>query len=158
MALSFAKAAEICLVQVIFAPYKSTCDASVDISQQIETAKKDPKREKKITRLLTFLESGQHLDLGSMAHLLRLCNGRTAGKEYLIGSLSSFIREKLHGTTFLDPNLVDPIGLIAKERNPGTHSDILSKAKAAECRRLCLDILQGLEPCIAEYVNGLRRN
>jgi hypothetical protein len=139
------------LAQVIFAPYKSICDASVNISQQIETAKKDKKSQ--ATSLFTFLERGQHLELGSMAHLLRLCNGRTAEKEHLIGALRNFIREELNGATFLDNENVEAIGLIAKEfRNPGAHSDVLTKDNSEECRRLCIDVLKSLEPCIAESV------
>jgi hypothetical protein len=149
--VSFAKAVEICFLQVVFAPYKSTCDAKVNISHQIEIAKVD--RQSQATSLFTFLERGQHLELGSMAHLLRLCNGRTVEKEYLVGELRNFIRDELNGTMLLDKENVETIGLIAKEfRNPGAHSDVLTKANAEECRRLCIDVLRSLEPCIAEYV------
>jgi tetratricopeptide (TPR) repeat protein len=151
--VSFAKAVEICLLRVVFAPYKSACDTKMNISQQIEIAKAD--RQSQATSLFTFLERGQHLELGSMAHLLRLCNGRTAEKEYLVGELRNFIRDELNGTTLLDKENVETIGLVAKEfRNPGAHSDVLTKANAEECRRLCVDVLQSLEPCIAEYVQA----
>ena len=101
--------------------------------------------------LLKFLEKGQHLELGSRSHLLRLCNGRTAEKEFLIGQLRDFIKFRLNGMTLLDNENVESIGSIARDfRNPGAHSEILTKLKAKECRRLCLGVLQRLEPCVAE--------
>jgi len=101
--------------------------------------------------LFKFLEKGHHLELGSMGHLLKLCNGRTAEKEYLIGQLRDFIRFKLNGIALLDGEIVTSIGSIAKDfRNPGAHSELLTKADAQECRRLCIDVLQSLEQCMGE--------
>ena len=45
--------------------------------------------------LIKYLSRGDHFELGAMAHILRLCNGRTANKEELIGELRSYIKEIL---------------------------------------------------------------
>ena len=149
VAVSFAKAVEICLLQIIFTPYKSACDATMTISQEIVIAQQN--NNSQAVSLFKFLEKGQHLELGSMSHLLRLCNGRTAEKEFLIGQLRDFIKFSLNGMMLLDNENVESIGSIARDfRNPAAHSEILTKGDAQECRRLCTGLLRSLEPCLAE--------
>ena len=133
----------------MFAPYKSICNSTVTIFKEISIAQQN--NNSQAVSLFKFLERGQHLELGSMSHLLRLCNGRTAEKEFLIGQLRDFIKFSLNGMTLLDNENVESIGSIARDfRNPGAHSKILTKAEAQECRQLCIGVLQSLEPCVAE--------
>ena len=95
---------------------------------------------------------GRLPELGTMAHLLRLCNGRTAQKEYLVGQLRNFIKEVLNCDTLLDKETIELIGLIAKEfRNPGAHSNTFTKDEAEECRQLCMDFFRRLESCSLQY-------
>jgi tetratricopeptide (TPR) repeat protein len=148
VAISFAKGVEICLKQNVFVPFMNTCNATVTISQQIQLALRD--KNSQGTSLYRFLDKGQHLELGSMAHLLALCNGRTAEREFLIGKLRDFIRFKLNCPGLLENEIVESIRLIAKEfRNPGAHSAILTRDNAQDCRRLCVNIL-GVLPILLD--------
>ena len=147
---SFTKAVEICLLKVVFDRFKSVCNAKLNVSQHIEISMQNEKSQ--AMSLFAYLGRGQHLELGSMAHILRLCNGRTAQKELLIGTLRNFITRDLGGVTLLDKDNVDCIALISKDfRNPAIHSDVISQAQVEECRQLCINVLQSLEPCVASY-------
>jgi hypothetical protein len=149
VAISLAKAVEICLKQVVFVPFMSACHATVTISQEIQMAVRD-KNSQGIS-LYKFLDKGQHFELGSMAHIMTLCNGRTAEREFLIGKLRDFVRFELNCPGLLKNEIVESIRLIAKDfRNPGAHSDILTKANAEDCRRLCMNVLGALSIVWAE--------
>ena len=138
------------LLKVVFDRFKSVCNAKLNVSQRIEISMQNEKSQ--AMSLFAYLGRGQHLELGSMAHILRLCNGRTAQKELLIGTLRNFITRDLGGDTLLDKDNVDCIALISKDfRNRAVHSDVITQAQADECRQLCMNVLQSIEPCVAEY-------
>ena len=148
VAVSFAKAVEISLLKLVFEPYKFHCDARIDITQEIELAQQ--RQGSQATSLFKFLDKGLHLELGSMAHLFRLCNGRTARNEFLIGQLLDFLENNLGASGLMETDIVELIGSIAKDfRNPGAHAEVLTKEQAEECRRICISVLQKMEPCLA---------
>jgi tetratricopeptide (TPR) repeat protein len=148
VAVSFAKAVEISLLKLVFEPYKSHCDARINVTQEIELAQQ--KQESQATNLFKFLDKGLHLELGSMAHLFRLCNGRTARKEFLIGQLLEFLENHLGARGLLESDIVGWISSIARDfRNPGAHAEVLTREQAQECRRICISVLQKMEPCLA---------
>ena len=148
VAVSFAKAVEISLLKLVFEPYKSHCDARINVTQEIELAQQ--KQESQATNLFKFLDKGLHLELGSMAHLFQLCNGRTARKEFLIGQLLEFLENHLGARGLLESDIVGWISSIARDfRNPGAHAEVLTREQAQECRRICISVLQKMEPCLA---------
>ena len=147
VAVSFAKAVEISLFQLVFEPYKLHCNTKINITQEIELAQQ--RQGSQATNLFRFLEKGLHLELGSMAHLFRLCNGRTAGKEFLIGQLLNFLKNNLGSSGLLESDIVGLIDSIARDfRNPGAHAEVLTREQADECRRICISVLQKMEPCL----------
>ena len=142
--VAFAKSVEITLKKSVFDRFKSLITSRADFENQIGIALQNEKSQAK--SLFTFLGKSQFLELGTMAHLLRLCGGSTANKEYLVGELRDFIISQPRGLTLLDTGNIEIIAQISKEfRNPGSHSDIIEKYQADECRRHCISTLNILE-------------
>ena len=140
----FAKSVEITLKQTVFERFKSLLASRSDFKHQIGIALQNEKSQAK--SLFTFLSKSQFLELGAMAHLLRLCGGSTADKEYLVGKLRDFIISHPGGLTLLESGNIEVIAQISKElRNPASHSDIIEKYQSDECRHLCIKILNILE-------------
>jgi len=141
---AFAKSVEITLKQTVFERFRSLLASTSDFEHQIGIALQNEKSQAK--SLFTFLSKSQFLELGAMAHLLRLCGGSTADKEYLVGKLRDFIISHPGGLTLLESGNIEVIAQISKElRNPASHSDIIEKYQSDECRHLCIKILNILE-------------
>jgi len=141
--VSFAKSLEISLLEQIYHPYKKRCEVEINIVNEIEFSQH--KKGSQATTLFHFLEKGHHFELGSMAHVFRLCMGRTAEKEILVGRLRDFIVQELDCEKFLTKLTVESIVSVAdKYRNPGAHSKILTQKDVVECRSLCLGVLNSL--------------
>jgi len=147
VAVSFAKAVEICLLQHIFSPFKSMYQILKITHNQFKLDQQDSQSQ--AASLFKFIEKSHHLELGGMAHVFRLCNGKTSEKEFLVGQLRDFVRQSLNGHGLLDANIVDKIGSIANDfRNPGAHAVILSHEQSEECRNLCFSVLHEIETCL----------
>jgi len=141
--VSFAKAVEISILERVLTPYKELCNVELITSTEIEFSQ--GKRNSQATTLFNFLEKNHHLELGSMAHIFRLCMGRTADREPLVGRLRDFINQELGCLNLLAESTVESIALIAgKYRNPGAHSEILVREDLEECRLLCFGVLNSL--------------
>jgi tetratricopeptide (TPR) repeat protein len=147
VAVSFAKAVEICLLQTVFTPYKSVYEVLRITHGQSDIY--EIGSQSQAASLFKFIEKGHYLELGSMAHIFRLCNGRTSEKEFIVGQLRDFVRLQLNGYGLLDAQTVENIGSIANDfRNPGAHSKILTREQSEECRILCLSVLHQIEICL----------
>jgi hypothetical protein len=137
--VGFAKAVEICLLQLAFEPFRALIRATPEMCTLIEEAR--AAEPEKLDKLLKYLERGQHLELGTMRLQLDLCTGTTARSVRLLQQLRFFLQ--VNGLEFLlDRGERDRLqALAARHRNPAAHSAAVSRPKAVETRTLALGIL-----------------
>jgi tetratricopeptide (TPR) repeat protein len=147
----FSKALEISLLEIVFRAFNTLCDKSWKLNEQavdcFNKCKHDPKSQAK--SLCSYLLEGQHLELGKMAHILRLCNGRTANKNALVGSLRRFILEDLNCPQILDSGVLEKIVQTGEKRNPIIHSNTASESEATLCRANSMTVLSELDTVLA---------
>jgi tetratricopeptide (TPR) repeat protein len=137
--IAYAKSLEISLKQIVFEKFREFRNDNNDNLKIID-------RRSQAIGLARFLQRGQHLELGGMAHIFKLCEGRTGQKEPIIGELRDFITNVLNGSALLEKTNIDQIARISKDfRNPGAHSEVISKIEAATCREICFAALNGFE-------------
>ncbi len=137
-----AKAVEVTLKQLIFDPYMQACRVECDIEREIKIAFSD-KSAAQVQNFLKFIEKGQHFELGSMAHVLKLCNGSLGKRMFLVKKLRDFIVEDLKIVELLGNDTVQKIEILAEHyRNPAAHATIFDRNKAEEARAIALEILK----------------
>ncbi len=140
--LSYAKSLEVTLKQIVFEQFR------IAGKFQLGKSNRSHGRSKAIA-LLHYLEKGQHLELGTMALILRLCNGRTAENEPIVGVLRDFILDDLNGAALLEQVNIELIERISKDfRNPSAHSELSSRSQVLICRELCFTTLNSFEKAV----------
>ena len=135
----FAKAVEIILRILFFEAYAKHLQFDFNIKKEIEIGFQD--KFKQVHSFLRFLERGDYLELGSMAHVLRLCGGKTAKKLTLLGRFRIFIVKDLSYPDILDSRIINDLEALSRIRNKAAHSSSFGKSEALRAREVALKIL-----------------
>jgi hypothetical protein len=138
-AVSFAKAVEIALRKLAFDRFAETLRTDIELEKHIRIALQD--KFKQAHSFVRFVERGQHIELGSMAHVLRLCRGKTGRRLLLLGRLRTFIEEDLGWSDVLADDSLAELEALSQRRNPAAHSATFGEAEARETRELALQQL-----------------
>ena len=140
-AVGFAKAVEICLAQLVFAPLclqmagRSDQDA---LLSQIEP-------ERKLGAFFRYLNGRGNLGLGDMVRLLAMTGGKTTRRVQALTLLRQHAAHAGLGPEHLAQPELDAIDRLAQEfRNPGAHRAIISRPEAVEARQIALSTLKKL--------------
>ena len=137
--VGFAKAVEVTFKRQVFDQFRRACEATIDVSLQIEFALND--RFRKAHKFVWFVHKGNHIELGAMAFALRLCKGETARKLELLAMFRGFLCETIGMQSLTDDSTIDEIDALSKLRNPGAHEVAYDRDTAAEARRLAFSVL-----------------
>jgi hypothetical protein len=135
----FAKAVEIILKVSVFDTYAKQCHLDMDIKKQIEFGLQD--QFKQAHRFVRFIEKVDHLELGTMAAALRLCQGRTAQRVSLLGRFRVFIERKLLQPQLVKDSWLADLEALAKLRNLAAHARSFGESEARHARELACRML-----------------
>jgi tetratricopeptide (TPR) repeat protein len=145
--VAFAKAVEITTKQLVFDVFRERCRNGLDLQEHIRAVDEDPQQQAR--NFAKFVARGQHLELGAMVHVLRLCSGRTSRRLVLLSAFRTFIESQLGLSDLLSEASIANLDVLAKDyRNPAAHAEAHDRQSAEVVRGLCLGILQkfGAEP------------
>ena len=138
--VSFAKSVEIALRKLVFDEYAMRVNARVDIERHIQVALQD--KFKKAHSFVKFVERGQHLELGSMLFVLRLCLGKTAKKLFILDRLRKYIEMDLSLSELLTTESFEDLDELTQLRNPAAHSQTFGVKEARVTRELAFRQLE----------------
>jgi|GEM_PF-7118928 len=142
--VAYAKAVEVCMKSLVFDSFKIKGIGNVDISDEIQQAS-DEKFKQAVT-FVQYIKKGPFIELGGMAHTLRLIGGRTADDLWLLGMFRSYIKEVLRVPRITDKQFSVSIDELIKLRNPAAHSALASEASAMNARKLAIELLREISP------------
>ena len=134
--VSFAKAVEITLRTLVFDTFAQQCRTDIDIEKHIHVGFQD--KFKQAHNFIKFIERGQHVELGSMEHILRLCRGKTGQQLLLLGRLRHFIEEHCGWPQLLSDGSLEDLKALADRRNPAAHSTSYNEKDAREAREIAV--------------------
>ena len=143
--VAYAKAIEIYLHESVFQSFRKQLIAS-HVSERLTRDILTQGRSNKAFALARFIEAGSALTLGSMNFFLPLCNGRSAERIPLIGSLRSHITDDLSIPELLDDSTISGLRQLSDNfRNKAAHEKPFDGLQCAETRDLVITLLRRLK-------------
>lgn len=146
--ISFAKAVEITMRRLVFDAFAERCRTDLELEKYVQIGLQDKFRQ--AHNFVRFIERGQHIELGSMTHVLKLCRGRTGRQLLLLGRLKNFVTDELRWPELLSDESIADLEAIADRRNPAAHSATYGIHDAQEMRSIVLRELGrfGVDPSV----------
>jgi tetratricopeptide (TPR) repeat protein len=141
--VSYAKAFEICLYELVFKSFKAHSGADFRIEQHVKAVLEDP--QSKAIRLARFVEAGHALELGTMTFILQLCTGRSCDRIPLLAALRDHIVTRLGAPGLLDKDyLAGAEVLAARFRNKAAHEKTFDHESCRDAREIVFRMLNAV--------------
>ncbi len=140
--MAFCKGLEIAIFRRIFVQFRDWVSALPEAESVFSEAQCDT--SEKAANFIRFVTKQSPLELGAMAHALKLCGGKTASRLKLVGLFRDWLISNGY-EPLLSEGCPDALSDIARlYRNPAAHAESFTLEQANHVRSLCFDQLRRL--------------
>ena len=137
--MAFCKGVEIALFTMTFRSFRDHIQNSPGLEGMLAQAS-SPGFEK-AGSIVKFLSKGTPIELGGMAFIFTLCQGKTGQSMQMLRHFREWLASRSFGS-LLEPGVVESLADLAKSyRNPASHSTNYDRKTGLEVRRVCLWLL-----------------
>jgi tetratricopeptide (TPR) repeat protein len=140
--MAFCKGLEIAMFRSVFVEFRNWVSALPEAESVFSEAQSDA--SEKAANFIRFATKQSPLELGAMAHALKLAGGKTASKLKLVGLFREWLTVNGY-EELMSGESPDALSEIARSyRNPAAHAESFTHEQATLVRRLCFDQLRYL--------------